>query len=446
MIMKRIVIFFISVFVMMHLSVISQAAERTTFGSYPQTEIKGSSLTNEIKDASYDVSTGKATIGDTTYYKLTWQYDEKGKKVALSSPKYYKCEPISWIIMSTSNGETRMICEKAMDACFYSESDEAGYDKSMLKSKIENNFFQEAFSDSQKNSMVMDTKAFAPAFADMISVSYGFTSNASRCLGATDFAKTLSGVSQNNGYWIQGGFIGKDGTATSSASQKGIYSVVRYVVPCIRIRGSVQSTMQPAATPYVQSSDSPEKNNVSSLAKPKGVKISNVKPHSQSLSWKKVKNATFYSVYRGSKKDGQYVKVAQTKKTKAIVNKLTIGKKYYYRIFAENGEIQSGFSKTIFKRAGVPDAPSLTVEKTKKGIVCRWKHVNAAQGIIIYDRINGSSFTPLYNGSLNSKTKKGCVLHPSYVSGNLYIKVRTYNKNVKKKYYSPFSNVVKISL
>lgn len=443
--MKKTAIIFLSVLAFLTAGKYTQAAEKVSFGSYPQTEITGDALTNEIKTASYD-ATGKATIGNQTYYKLTWQYDNKGSKVQISTPHYYKCEPIVWKVMSKGNGESRMISEKALDAYIYSGEDIADYAASSLKKWMEDTFYQTAFTIGEKSSFISDTKPAAPAFAEIISVTYGFSSNSDRCAESTDYASMLTGKSNHSNvkYWTQSGYIGEDGSANTVPSGKGNYNSLLYIVPVIRLKETAVSVITPTTPSAAPSATTtPAALTVSS---PVYVKVKNTGPKKQKISWGRSGDATSYIVYFSTSKKGVYKKLKTTKKPYCTSKGLVVGKTYYYKIVAMNGSLRSRPSKIVRKKAGVPNKPSLTVTKSRKGLICRWTNLTGAKGIEIYDKINKTSFARLYDTSLTAKTKKGCILHPSGASGKFYIKVRTYNKTNGKKYYSPYSKTIVVRL
>lgn len=447
--MKKTAIIFLSVLAFLISRKYTQATEKVTFGTYPQTEITGTALTNQITGASYD-STGKASVEGNTYYKLTWKYDTKGNKVQLSSPHYYKCEPITWKVMSSVNGESRLIAEKALDSYIYSGEDKSDYSVSSLKKWEEETFYQTAFSDKEKASFIMGSKPAVPAFAEIISVSYGFTSNADRICTATDYANAVSGNNNTSGvrYWIQSGYIDSDGSTISSAPGKGIYNTLLYTVPVIRIQSTAISTTQATAAPASTQTPATTATTaaVAEISSPVYVSVKNTGVKKQKIIWGKSGDAKSYEVYMSTSKTGTYKKIKTTTKSSCTITGLSIGKTYYYKVIAAKDSIQSRPSKIVKKKAGVPNKPRLTVTKSKKGLICRWTNLTGAKGIEIYDKINNTSYAKLYDGTLTSKTKKGCILHPSGASGKIYIKVRTYNKAGAKKYYSPFSRTVSVRL
>lgn len=74
-----------------------------------------------------------------------------------------------------------------------------------------------------------------------------------------------------------------------------------------------------------------------SLSKP-AVTLKNTSAKTVKVSWKKVKKAKKYIVYRSTKKSSGYKKIKTTTKTSYTNKKLTCGKKYYYKVVAVNGK------------------------------------------------------------------------------------------------------------
>lgn len=91
---------------------------------------------------------------------------------------------------------------------------------------------------------------------------------------------------------------------------------------------------------------------VAVLTKPSGIQVINGKDKKLTVSWKKVKDASGYEVYRAKSKNGKYKKI-KTLKGKNKVSyedaKLTNGKTYYYKIRSyksiKKKKVYSKFSK-----------------------------------------------------------------------------------------------------
>lgn len=86
------------------------------------------------------------------------------------------------------------------------------------------------------------------------------------------------------------------------------------------------------------------------IAKPTGVKASAVSSSNIKVSWKKVKSATGYYIYRAASKKGKYSKVGTVKKgsTLSYTNgSLSPSKTYYYKVKAYAGKKTSAYSAVI---------------------------------------------------------------------------------------------------
>ena len=65
------------------------------------------------------------------------------------------------------------------------------------------------------------------------------------------------------------------------------------------------------------------------------------------VSWKKAEGAKQYEIYRSSKKNSGYKRIATTAKTKYENKKLKKGKRYYYKVRTLGGSVKSGFTKPV---------------------------------------------------------------------------------------------------
>lgn len=108
------------------------------------------------------------------------------------------------------------------------------------------------------------------------------------------------------------------------------------------------------------------------------------------ITWKKVSNASSYEVYRSTKKDGGYKKLATFKSNvrKYTDKRVKSGKKYYYKVVAVgklNGErITSGYSEAASFRA-LQKVKITSVRVTDDdGLKIRWGKVAGATKYRIY--------------------------------------------------------------
>ncbi|MCI7302871.1 MAG: DUF6273 domain-containing protein [Clostridiales Family XIII bacterium] len=176
-----------------------------------------------------------------------------------------------------------------------------------------------------------------------------------------------------------------------------------------------------------------------SLAAPK-IKGS-VTYNSAKVSWKKVKDAAGYQVYRAAK-NGKYKKVKTTKATSWTNKKLTTGRSYYYKVRAykkQGGKnLYSKFSKRL-KAVPRTKAPSYKLTAGKKKIRISWKKVHGADGYRIY---RAKSKNGKYKRIKDSRSKLRRYTSICLTSHHrYYYKVRSYRIVKGKKVYSPYSTV-----
>lgn len=134
-------------------------------------------------------------------------------------------------------------------------------------------------------------------------------------------------------------------------------------------------------------------NQPASAAKRKVGKVTNVSVTSRPdqtllLSWKAVKGATGYCVYKSEKKNGYYKRVAVLKANKLKYNdkKVKCGKTYYYKIRAKKVNTLGEESKIIVgKPKWVLGNTSINYVKSKSynSVKISWKAVKGAEGYVV---------------------------------------------------------------
>ncbi|MCD7825695.1 MAG: fibronectin type III domain-containing protein [Clostridiaceae bacterium] len=258
--------------------------------------------------------------------------------------------------------------------------------------------------------------SFQQSFSEYENITYYSDFEVTADTDSGDEAKKLSFTLEDwSSYqicWVYGGTVVAENCITISPDQNGEY--VCYISNGIfvhEIQYNVSSadeeeTADPAST------DSPSGNNVT-IKKVTGIKISE-KTDRLYLTWKSTANATGYYIYRSGKKNGKYTKIASVKKNKYKSQKLTRGKKYYFRIIAyrkKQGNIFQGtFSKIVSKKLqGTPSTPALS----QKGNYICWKRTKGTDGVVIYARVHGIwgkvktlSFTAYHNNGIAVTSSK----------------------------------------
>ena len=177
-------------------------------------------------------------------------------------------------------------------------------------------------------------------------------------------------------------------------------------------------------------------------AKVKSLKVTSRSYNSLKVSWKKVKNAKGYQIYRATKKNGKYKKVKTIKKAKTVSwtnKKLTTGTRYYYKVRAYKGSRKGSFST---KKSGIPKLSKTSGVKasaaSSSAIKVSWNKTSGAIGYQIYRATSKSgSYSKVKTTGSTSFTNTGLAASKTY-----YYKVRSYRKVGKSTKYSSFSSVV----
>lgn len=90
------------------------------YGTYPQTQVTGDSLTDEIEQAEYD-SNGDATINGDKYHRVQNIY----------GTSYFLYEPIKWKVIANENGYIVAMAERGLDYCTYYDADTTSEEESV---------------------------------------------------------------------------------------------------------------------------------------------------------------------------------------------------------------------------------------------------------------------------------------------------------------------------
>ncbi len=126
---------------------------------------------------------------------------------------------------------------------------------------------------------------------------------------------------------------------------------------------------------------------VKKLAAPTNVKASNVpKTGKVQVTWKAVKGADEYKIYRATKEGGKYVYMNTVTGTKYINKTAKAGKKYYYKVKALTDDktvLNSEFSKSVGRTCDYA-RPAVTAKAGKKQVKLTWKKVDGAKKYVVY--------------------------------------------------------------
>lgn len=159
---------------------------------------------------------------------------------------------------------------------------------------------------------------------------------------------------------------------------------------------------------------------------------------SVTLSWKSVKGAEKYSVYKYSTSAGKFVKVLDTKTNNCTVKNLSSGTGYKFYVKAYAGSAY-GERSSVMSIATKPAAPNAAVKQAKGKAAVTWKRVRGADGYEIYVKAGSSAYAK--SGSVSRLV----YVHKGLKSGRTYyFKVRAYKIYNGKKLYSAFSKGLKV--
>ncbi len=184
------------------------------FGSYPQT-IKKETITiiNTIQDEK-----GYFTGSDGEKYVLCKAYPHdkykfsNGEKIENDKEYYFKVEPIKWKVLEEDNEKLFLFSKLLLDTHIFDNSSN-DYSLSNIREWLNNDFYNKAFTDGQKELIESTTlkdisnvtdKVFLLSKDDITNTSYGFSNSEydkERCKVVTDYAKANFAWEYNDSFY-----------------------------------------------------------------------------------------------------------------------------------------------------------------------------------------------------------------------------------------------------
>lgn len=155
------------------------------FGTYPQNEITGSAITDEIKNAEYDARRF-ATVN--------------GKRYRKSGPYYYVFDNIKWRVLEKKDGKVLLISDRILDAIIFSRKNEviSDWKDSFIREWLNDYFYNAAFTEEEKDAIIKSTietdgvetedKVFLLSTEDVTDRSLYFTTDSERIAKQTLYA------------------------------------------------------------------------------------------------------------------------------------------------------------------------------------------------------------------------------------------------------------------
>ena len=258
-----------------------------TYGLYPQTNINNASLIASLNALLAPESNGWYLYNNEYYAKIiaspndaNYQFDN-GDAIVSGETYWFKCEPITWDVLSNNDGRYYLLSSMLLDAhCFYNQVTNRtvegitiypnNYEYSDIRNWLNNEFLNSAF--ALNNTFIQNTnvdnsapttnssvnpyacnnttdKVFLPSYQDYINSDYGFVTSTgasnTRCSRTTDFARARGSKyytlgDYNGHYWMRSPSsdraqsawrVGDDGYINRNYVDYSFYSVR----PCLNI-------------------------------------------------------------------------------------------------------------------------------------------------------------------------------------------------------------------
>lgn len=163
------------------------------FGSYPQSEVRGSALTAAIQNASYD-SYGDAWVDGVKYRRASAADANNQEQFGDSAYRYFKWERIRWRVLANDGKTLYVLSDMGLDCQSYHELGAAvDWAGSSLRKWLNGAFYRTAFDNAEREAIVrqsventaytdaagVDRKTedfvYIPTLEEMADRSYGFT-------------------------------------------------------------------------------------------------------------------------------------------------------------------------------------------------------------------------------------------------------------------------------
>lgn len=156
-------------------------------GEYPQSEVTGTELTEDIVNADYDED-GIATIDNIRYTRV------HRLNTAAGTYGYFRFEPIAWRVINMSSGVMLLQSEKGISCRQYNAEKVASYEESDLRSWLNDDFLNTAFDTDISDQFSpaddnIDDLVTILSDQEVVSEKYGMNSTSSRAIQMTDYAQ-----------------------------------------------------------------------------------------------------------------------------------------------------------------------------------------------------------------------------------------------------------------
>ena len=218
------------------------------YGLYPQTNVNDSALVSTLNALTTPESNGWYLYNNAYYAKASATPDsssyvfDNGTTIVSGTTYWCKCEPITWNVLSSSDGEYYIVSSVLLDVhCYYNSISPRtiggktiypnNYEYSDIRTWLNNDFYNSAFAlgnsyiqtttvdnsaattDSTSNILACDNtedKVFLPSYQDYINSSYGFStstsSSSTRYCKTTDWARARGAGYSTSSFYLYNGY------------------------------------------------------------------------------------------------------------------------------------------------------------------------------------------------------------------------------------------------
>ena len=235
--------------------ILNEDGKTLTYGLYPQKNVNDATLVSALNALTTPESTGWYLYNNEYYAKVSaTPYDssyefDNGATIVSGTTYWFKCEPITWNVLSSTKGEYYILSSVLLDAHCYYEYISAGYEPnefrtingktiyhtnyeySDIRTWLNNDFYNSAFAlgnihiqttnvdnsasttNSSSNSYACNNtqdKVFLPSHRDYINSSYGFSTSIARTdtryCKTTDWARARGVKYDTNSSYLYNGY------------------------------------------------------------------------------------------------------------------------------------------------------------------------------------------------------------------------------------------------
>ena len=250
-----------------------------TFGSYPQTEVDGEELTEEITQATYD-GAGDAWVDGVKYRRLSKTNTDNSDYFGTEAYRYFKWEKIDWrIINEDEDGILTVMADQGLDCKKYNEgSNSASWGNASIREWLNQTFYNTAFNSSEQGNIQENAGDKVCLLTDeqAVNTEYGFSDDSaqnslSRRRKASAYANARgafvdaqSGYEGNCWWWMrpQSEYSSDAKRVTKEGVIEAWDLTKTYgaVIPVLKIKQDTTSTLNPS---YNSGTDKTEWNYVS---------------------------------------------------------------------------------------------------------------------------------------------------------------------------------------